>query len=92
MSIPLCDYPQTDKLKGVLTIERIAFIMNVKPWRLLNLNSMIQNWLNPMDINTVHTLTDNNIADSGASVISEALKTNTTLTVLNLSRKDKKSF
>ena len=87
----------TGDFKGECTIERVALVMNIVPCRDLKLEgqalerAIIYSILNEVsDHELWYRQTGNNIGDTGATALSEALKSNTTLTKLILWSEDKR--
>ena len=86
------------RVKGECTIERVALVMNIVPCRVLNLECKAKKKQSHAHFFSLECLqhvfkyitTGNKIGDTGATSLSEALKSNTTLTKLNLGGEDKR--
>ena len=83
----------TGQIKGELTIERVCLLMNIVPCKEFNLAGQPSQHIIGCTVftNTVSWIlrllasTENDIGETGATSLSDALKSNTTLTQLSLS-------
>ena len=88
----------TGQIKGELTIERVCLLMNIVPCKEFNLAGQPSQHIIGCTVftNTVSWIlrllasTENDIGDTGATSLSDALKSNKTLAKLNLSGEHKR--